>query len=195
MTRARQAAVVSTVSAAPPAPVSASAAPVAPPRPLLCAAGLERPGKPVPAVKMAREAAAGAAPVAAELPVGGQWTWVNFWAAWCAPCKEEIPVLLAWERTLNAAGISFQVAFVSLDDDPRQLMAFLTGEPASGLRATHWLEAIEPRKEWLEQVGVGADPDLPEHLLIDPKGRIRCVIEGAVEASDLPRLQQLLGGD
>ncbi|HOU94248.1 MAG TPA: TlpA disulfide reductase family protein [Polyangiaceae bacterium] len=195
-TRSRNAAVASRASAAPSAAATVvparSAAP--PARRTLCEAALERPGKAVPEAKFAREAAPGASPVAEALPVGGQWTWLNFWAAWCVPCKEEIPRLLAWEQKLNAAGISFQVAFVSLDDDARQLRAFLAEQPPTGLRATYWLDDLDRRKEWLEKVGVGGDPELPEHLLIDPKGKIRCVIEGAVEDADYDRVRQLVGG-
>jgi len=195
-TRSRNAAVASRLSAAPPAArdpaPTRSATP--PPRRTLCEGALERPGKAVPEERFAREAAPGAPPVAGTLPVGGQWTWLNFWAAWCVPCKEEIPRLLSWEQKLNAAGISFQVAFVSLDDDARQLRAFLAEQPPTGLRATYWLDDLDRRKEWLEKVGVGSDPELPEHLLIDPKGKIRCVIEGAVEDADYDRVRQLVGG-
>ena len=30
-----------------------------------------------------------------ELPGAGQWRVINYWAIWCAPCREEIPELNA----------------------------------------------------------------------------------------------------
>lgn len=195
-TRARSAAVASRASAVASVTAAPAPSPSAPPRArrTLCDGDLERPGKAVPEVKIARQAAPGASPVAERLPIGGQWTWLNFWAAWCVPCKEEIPRLLSWEQKLNAVGISFQVAFVSLDDDARQLAAFLASEPTTGLRQTFWLDDLDRRQEWLDKVGIGRDPELPEHLLIDPKGKIRCVIEGAVDDADYDRVRQLIAG-
>ncbi|MBN2192042.1 MAG: TlpA family protein disulfide reductase [Polyangiaceae bacterium] len=194
--KSRNAAVASTASATanPAATLAPNPSVASRPKRVLCEPGLSTPGKSVPEVKMARDAAPGATPLAEKLPIGGQWTWVNFWAAWCVPCKEEIPLLLAWEQRLNAAGLSFQVAFVSLDDDARQLAAFLAEQPAIGVKATYWLNDLDTRGEWLDKVGIGSDPDLPEHLLVDPQGKIRCVVEGAIETSDYDRVRHLVGG-
>ena len=30
-----------------------------------------------------------------ELPGAGRWRVINYWAIWCAPCREEIPELNA----------------------------------------------------------------------------------------------------
>lgn len=117
------------------------------------------------------------------------YTWVNFWAAWCAPCKEEIPRLRAWERKLAPR---LGLSFVSLDDDARQLRAFL--ESSADLRASYWLKEGEERDEWMIAAGLEPDPELPIHLLVDSEGRIRCKIQGAVEDADLADLVRLIGG-
>ena len=132
--------------------------------------------------------------VTKELQVGkGKWTWINFWAAWCVPCKEEIPRLKSWEQKLNQGGTPFRLVFVSLDDDPRQLQHVLKGAPADGLRSTYWLREGEEREDWLKAAGVDPDPELPAHLLVDPQGKIRCVVAGAVEDRDYAELTRLLG--
>jgi thiol-disulfide isomerase/thioredoxin len=128
-------------------------------------------------------------PEALSADAGG-FTWVNFWAAWCAPCKEEIPRLLAWQRELPKRGAKFRVAFVSLDDDERQLRQFLEG--SSGLRATYWLKEGHERDDWLKAASVDPDPELPVHLLVDGHGRIRCKVQGAVEDADLEDLAKLV---
>jgi thiol-disulfide isomerase/thioredoxin len=125
-------------------------------------------------------------------PESGSWTWVNFWAAWCAPCKEEIPRLVGWEKRLDQAGRRLRVIFVSLDDDERQLMQFLDG--SSSLRSTYWLKEGRQREDWMIAAGLDPDPELPVHLLVDPEGKIRCRVQGAVEDSDYESLARLLGG-
>jgi thiol-disulfide isomerase/thioredoxin len=177
-----------------PTPAATPAAAVSAPRPkrVLCDGQIERAGREFPEPKLARKAAPGAPAVGTELPIGGQWTWVNFWAAWCQPCKEEIPLLRDWEKRLNAAGESFQLAFVSMDDDTRQLEGFLASQPDGGLRATFWLDNPEERSKWLAKTGLGSDPELPAHLLVDPKGKIRCAFQGAVEATDYERIRAII---
>ena len=43
----------------------------------------------------------------------------------------------------------------------------------------------------LDEVGVGADPELPAHLILDPKGKLRCIVEGAVEDDDYEQVAKL----
>jgi thiol-disulfide isomerase/thioredoxin len=130
-----------------------------------------------------------------ELPSGaGAWTWINFWAAWCAPCREEIPRLKRWERELATATPSLRLVFVSLDDDERQLNAFLAEQPSSGLRSTYWLKEGKQREDWLAEAKLEADPELPAHLLVDPSGKVRCKVQGAVEDSDFDRVRAIVGG-
>jgi hypothetical protein len=86
------------------------------------------------------------------------------------------------------------VTFVSLDDDERQLENFLGSQPQNGLRSTYWLHEGREREDWLTAAGVDPDPDLPQHLLVDSKGKVRCRVKGAVEDADFEGLKALLGG-
>jgi thiol-disulfide isomerase/thioredoxin len=162
------------------------------PRKALCGGALDREGKAVPKKPLGRRAAAGEPELPAEPAFGGGFTWVNFWAAWCVPCKEEIPRLKDFERRLTAAGKSFKVTFVSLDDDERQLERFMGEQPPGGLRRTYWLKEGQEREEWLIGAGVDPDPDLPAHLLVDSKGKVRCKVRGAIEDADYEGLLALL---
>jgi len=184
-----------TAPAQPQTPTRPSARPVAKPRRAMCGGRLKPGGKDPPSGELDRASAPGEAMPPSKLPLGaGKWTWVNFWAAWCVPCKEEIPRLQSWERRLNQAGVPFRLQFVSLDDDERQLREFLRTQPSGGLRATYWLREGKEREQWLEDAGIAADPELPVHLLIDGKGRVRCVVNGAVEDGDYDQLVGLLRG-
>ncbi|HTM46583.1 MAG TPA: TlpA disulfide reductase family protein [Polyangiaceae bacterium] len=136
---------------------------------------------------------AGVASLPEHIPNGnGQWSWVNLWAAWCVPCKQEIPVLLSWEQKLRAASKPFHVYFVSLDDDERQLLNFLHAQPATGLTSAYWLREGHERVDWLKALHVDPDTQLPGHFLVDPQGTVRCFISGAIEEDDFPKLQALM---
>jgi len=175
------------------APVAAPAAssPPKPPR-MLCAGQMSGPGRTVAKKSVSQSVASGEAALPEGLTFGGGFTWVNFWAAWCAPCKEEIPRLLRFQRELVKSSPHFKLDFVSLDDDERQLSGFLSAQPPSGLRRTYWLKEGKEREEWLKAAGLENDPDLPFHLLFDPKGKLRCVVKGALEDADLATLKTLV---
>lgn len=161
---------------------------------LLCGGRLGKPGPELPSDPPARRGAAGERDLPEQLQTHGRYTWLNFWAAWCGPCKEEIPRLIAWEKKLADVGVAVKVVFVSLDDDERQLTTFLDKQPNSGLRRTYWLADGIKRTDWLKAVGVKPDSELPVQLLLDPSGHVRCVINGAVEDSDYDQLRGLLNG-
>lgn len=114
--------------------------------------------------------------------LGGRYTWVNFWAAWCGPCKEEMPLLTKWETEFRAAGANVDVMFVSLDDDERELSRFLDSQKA--VRSTYHLPDGGSRAGWLGEINIKPEPTLPIHALFGPDRKLRCVIEGAVEESD-----------
>src|SRR5690349_17017812 len=78
------------------------------PRKALCGGALEKEGKSVPKKALGRRQAAGESELPADPGFSGGFTWVNFWAAWCVPCKEEIPRLKAFQKRLTAAGKSFK---------------------------------------------------------------------------------------
>lgn len=198
-------------SAPPPPPTSrnnavlaASGKPNAPPGPTAapapsqkaaprdpCAGQKERPG---PKGAMKTKAAPGATALPATVAFGaGKWVWLNFWAAWCGPCKEEMPRLLAWQDKLQKAGVLIDFAFVSLDDDERQLERFLDAQPAAGVRASYWLPEGAPRTTFLSSLGFKDTPELPVQALVSPDGQLACSIQGAVEDRDYDAIAAFVG--
>lgn len=121
-------------------------------------------------------------------PRAGRWTWINFFAAWCGPCKEEMPRLKDFQQRL---GSSLDVTFVSLDDDERQLGKFLGEQPPTGVRSALWLEP-KSRKAWLGALDMKESPDLPAHILLDRSGKVRCIFEGAVVETDFPTIKRIV---
>ncbi len=166
---------------------------VAPPPRRLCEGAGNAEGRVLSKVAASHAQAPGAPPLDAALPVRrGRWTWINFWAAWCKPCKEEIPRLLGWRDRLANAKTPIFLVFVSLDDDERQLDAFLEQQPPEGLRSSLWLPDGRGRTSWMASLRMKSAPELPEHALVDPSGRVRCFIEGAVEDGDYAEIAALV---
>jgi thiol-disulfide isomerase/thioredoxin len=158
----------------------------------LCEADGDAKGRTVPRTPASHAEAMGEPQLDGELPkVDGEWMWVNFWAAWCGPCKEEIPRLIGWRDRLAKARVPIHLVFVSLDDDERQLDLFLESQPAVGLRSTLWLPEGGARASWLKSLHMKPGPELPEQVLIDPTRHVRCFVEGAVEDADYPEILAL----
>ena len=186
----RSNAVTSDAAAETTKPTATASAPVGPPR-QLCTTREQRP-PPKGAIRTA--AAPGTAPPEAVIPFGaGKWIWINLWAAWCAPCKEEMPRILAWRDKLRQRGVLLDVAFVSLDDDERQMARFLETQPPTGVRSTYWLPEGAVRTSWLTGLGVKDPPELPVQALVAPSGQIACMIQGAVEDRDYPAIAAFVG--
>ena len=163
-------------------------APPKPPR-KLCEAEWSKPGRALPKVAFDARAAAGATPPDTKLETGGRFTWINFFAAWCGPCKEEIPRLRGWEQKLGA---SLRVRFISLDDDERQLERFFGDQPPLGLKGALWLKPGATRDTFLDGLRLARGTSLPAHALVDSRGLVRCAFEGAVDDADFAHISSLV---
>lgn len=179
-----------------PAPTPPAQASAAPPkaRSILCAHQLGQPPKDAPKSAVSRAGQGSSLPE--KIPVGhGAWTWINLWAAWCVPCREEMPRLKSWQAKLAGERAPLKVVFVSIDDDARQLDTFLGAQPETGIRSTYWLRDGHERAAWLKEAGFeGGDPELPAHVLVDPNGKVRCKQQGAIEDADYEEVVKIVRG-
>ncbi len=155
--------------------------PVAARRGPLCASS---PRVALPDMKVGGSSAHGAAAFSGGKPTRGKLVWVNLWAAWCEPCKKELPLLRQFLSKWKAEGLDVELAFFSVDDDQRQLQRFLDNEPSDGLKKTYWLREGNEREEWLASATLAAEPRLPVHLLVGADGKIFCRVDGSIEAED-----------
>lgn len=94
--------------------------------------------------------------------VRGGPVWVNFWASWCPPCQEELPVLRAMDQAYRDRGLSIVGVSVQ-ESSPENVRAYL--EPY-GIDYTIGFDGrSEVFKAWL---GFG----LPTHYFLDADGVI-----------------------
>jgi len=112
----------------------------------------------------------------------GKVVLLNFWATWCAPCQNEMPVFAAWQRQYGAQG--FAVIGISMDDD---------AQPARQL--SDRLRVNYPIAMGDEHLGAryGGVLGLPLTFLIDRRGIIRARFQGETDLQTIEsRLKKLL---
>ena len=91
----------------------------------------------------------------------GKLVLVNFWASWCEPCREEMPLLEAASRKYAKDG--FAVVGVAVDD-PGAVAAMLKSRPVS-------YPILLGGDDTLQAAGDGRGV-LPYSLLIGPDGKM-----------------------
>jgi len=99
---------------------------------------------------------------------------INFWATWCKPCREELPLLqrLATER----AGQKLQVVLVSLDTEEKAI----AGIPAFLEESAPELSAVvltDEDQEWGKSIDRVWSGSLPTTLIY--RGELRYVYRRA----------------
>ena len=59
----------------------------------------------------------------------GQVVMINFWASWCGPCRQEMPLLESLHKRYQKLG--FTLLGVNVEEDTRAAKAFLKDTPVS----------------------------------------------------------------
>ncbi|MBW3606307.1 MAG: TlpA family protein disulfide reductase [Actinobacteria bacterium] len=98
---------------------------------------------------------------------------VNFWATWCPPCVEEMPML---QHVAEQADGKMAFLGVNVQDDPQKAVAFI-----DDLGVTYD-QASDPASEFFTEVrGFG----MPTTLFVDASGTIRYRHTGIVDDNQL----------
>ncbi len=109
----------------------------------------------------------------------GRVVLVNFWATWCKPCREELPMLAALHREQSESG--FAVVGIALDDvAPAREFADELGIAYPILVGS--IDVMTVAQLYGNRSGV-----LPYSVLIDRAGVVRWTHLGELEEAELTR--------
>ena len=134
---------------------------------LLCAAppavAAVNPGAPAPAFTLA--ARDGGKLSLADLK--GQVVMINFWATWCGPCRQEMPLLAQMHDKYEPLG--FTMLGVNVEPDSAAAVAWLKGVPVTFPILFDTDSAV---------AGSFGVEGMPSSVLVDRNGQVRYIHRG-----------------
>lgn len=111
---------------------------------------------------------------------------LNFWAAWCVPCKAEIPMLADAAKKYGSAGVVFVAASL---DEPKTRSRLPDFVAAHGMTFPVWVGASVGD---LDRLAMG--PAVPATAFLDAEGHIVARVWGQLRDEEVyERLDWLLG--
>jgi peroxiredoxin len=97
----------------------------------------------------------------------GQVVMVNFWATWCGPCQQEMPLLDQMYKKYKPAG--FTLIGVNVDKEGPAVKDLMARKPVS------FPVLLDPANQVSKAYHVD---EMPSSVLIDRKGEIRYIHRG-----------------
>jgi peroxiredoxin len=97
----------------------------------------------------------------------GQVVMVNFWATWCGPCQQEMPLLDQMYKKYKPAG--FTLIGVNVDKEAPAVKELLARKPVS------FPVLLDPANQVSKAYHVN---EMPSSVIIDRKGEIRYIHRG-----------------
>src|SRR5215475_9785078 len=97
----------------------------------------------------------------------GNVVMVNFWATWCGPCQQEMPLLDAMYKKYKMAG--FTLIGVNVDKEAPPVKALLERKPVT------FPVLLDPANSVSKAYHVD---EMPSTVIVDRKGQIRYVHRG-----------------
>ena len=110
----------------------------------------------------------------------GKTLLINFWATWCGPCRQEMPMLMDLQREYGEQGL--QVVGIALDD-VQNVRSFVERYGISYPILVGAADAMATSAAYGNVEGV-----LPYSVLVDKGGVIRWQYTGEIQPGDVSKL-------
>jgi thiol-disulfide isomerase/thioredoxin len=114
----------------------------------------------------------------------GQVVVLNFWATWCAPCREEMPAFVRLQKEFARRGLRFVGVAI---DDPKEVRAFLKENPVN----YPILIGDEKAPGWADQLGNTLSA-LPFSVVFDREGQVAYAHTGVFKREQVLKAVQPL---
>ncbi len=106
---------------------------------------------------------------------------VNVWATWCAPCAEEFPQLVWFQKQYRDVGVKFFFVSTDFESNLPAVREFLTRQKAQG---PAYLKA-GPDDEFVRALSPSWSGAIPATFVFDSKGILRHFHEGKMSEKQL----------
>jgi len=93
---------------------------------------------------------------------------VDFWATWCAPCREEFPKLVSLHSTYRDRGLSFVAISCDEPEQEANAAAFLKQQAAPG---PFYVKRAKSDDQFIDSIDPEWSGALPALFLFDRAGR------------------------
>jgi thiol-disulfide isomerase/thioredoxin len=113
----------------------------------------------------------------------GQVVFVNFWATWCPPCRDEMPSMVRLGKDLEARYPGrFKMVAVTVDEDLAVVREYFGAPPFSGVPPgmviAHDPDQAVTRAYYCTARGSCPDLKFPETYIVDKAGRLVAYVVG-----------------
>lgn len=96
----------------------------------------------------------------------GKYVYIDVWATWCGPCRQEIPFLQKTEEAYHGKNIEFVSISVDVMKDKEKWNKFVTDKNLGGIQ-------LLADKDWKSDFVQGYKINgIPRFILISPEGKI-----------------------
>jgi thiol-disulfide isomerase/thioredoxin len=111
---------------------------------------------------------------------------VDFWATWCAPCREELPKLVALHAKYKARGLDFITVSCDEPEKEQDALAFIR---ATKVPSPWYIRRVADDDHFINSVDPRWSGALPALFLYDQRGRLA---RSFIGETDLPILESAI---
>jgi len=113
----------------------------------------------------------------------GKYVYIDVWATWCGPCRQEIPFLQKVEEKYHGKNIVFTSISIDTAKDHEKWKKMVGDKTLGGVQL---FADKDWKSEFIQAYGINS---IPRFILIDPKGN---VVEADAKRPSDPALQEQL---
>lgn len=96
----------------------------------------------------------------------GKYVYVDVWATWCGPCRQEIPHLQKVEEQFHDKKIAFVSISIDTSKDHEKWKKFVTDKSLGGIQL---FADKDWKSDFIQAYGINS---IPRFILIDPQGKV-----------------------